>query len=95
MNYYQSKFTNRIIASNFARCLNYVYGNDTIDDMIERGELIVLDEPTLEECIRHGGGSVAVVRYMELNPDSNWDEASQEVRRIKKEIFKENRANYR
>ena len=78
MTYYRSKFTNRIIASNFARCLDYVYGRETVEDMIEAGDLIVEEAPTVEDCIKNGGGSVAVVRYMELNPDVTWNDASQE-----------------
>lgn len=95
MTYYRSKFTNRIIASNFARCLDYVYGRNTIEDMIEDGDLIVEEAPSVEDCIKNGGGSVAVVRYMELNPDVSWNDASQEIRRLKKELDAQKRYNHR
>lgn len=89
MNYYKSKYTNKIIAGNFARCINYVYGEGTIEKLIESGGLVEIEAPTVEECVAHGGGAVAVVRYRQLNPDSSWDDASKEIRRIKKELFKE------
>ena len=84
MNYFKSKYTNKIIAGNFARCLNYVYGENTISRLIESGGLIEIESPTVEECIMNGGGSVAVVRYRELNPDASWEYASMEVQRIRK-----------
>lgn len=86
MNYFKSKYTNKIIAGNFARCLNYVYGEDTISRLIESGGLVEIEAPTVEECIMHGGGSVAVVRYRELYPDASWEYASMEVQRIRKQI---------
>lgn len=84
MEYYKSKFTNKIIAANYARCLNYVYGRDTIDRMLARGDLEVVINPSVEELVQHGGGSVAVIRYRELHPDASWDEAATAVRDIKK-----------
>ncbi len=95
MTYYKSKFTGRIIASNFARCLDYVYGRETVDDMIAGGDLIILEDPSVEECIRNGGGSVAVVRYMELNPDVSWNDASQMIRQMKKDMDAQKRYNNR
>lgn len=95
MTYYKSKFTGRIIASNFARCLDYVYGRETVNDMIAEGDLIILDDPSVEDCIRNGGGSVAVVRYMELNPDVTWNDASQMIRQMKKDMDAQKRYNNR
>lgn len=84
MEYYKSKFTNKIVASNYARCLNYVYGRDTIDRMLARGDLEVVENPSVEELVNYGGGSVAVIRYRELHPDVSWDKAVEAVRDIKK-----------
>lgn len=84
MEYYKSKFTGKIVAANYARCLNYVYGRDCIDRLLARGDLEVVIEPTVEELVQYGGGSVAVLRYRELHPEVSWEEASTIVRDIKK-----------
>lgn len=87
--YYQSAITNKIIAENFAKCLDYVYGRGEVENLIEDGKLKVIEEPSIEECLKCGSGSVAVLRYRELNPDATWEEASKAVRKISKQMRRE------
>ena len=87
--YYQSAITKKIVAENFAKCLDYVYGRGEVEKLIEEKTLIPIEEPSVEDCLRFGSGSVAVIRYRELNPDTSWAEASKAVRHISKAIRKE------
>lgn len=87
--YYRSTYTNKIVADNFVKCIDYVYGRGTIDMLIAEKVLIPLENPTIDECIIHGSGSVAVVRYRELHPDTSWSDASKEVRRLSKALRKD------
>lgn len=84
--YYYSNITDKIVANNFIKCVDYVFGAGTVTKMVEAGHLTELKNPTIEECIANGSGSVAVVRYREINPDCSWEEASKCVREIRKRI---------
>lgn len=86
MRYFKSKFTGKILSENFAKCLDYTYGRNTINELIEDGVLIEIVDPSLEECILHGSGSLGVVRYRELNPEASWTEASKQVRYLRKNL---------
>lgn len=84
--YYYSNITNKIVASNFIKCVDYVFGSGTVTKMVDAGHLTELHDPSIEECITNGSGSVAVVRYRELNPNYSWEEASKCVHEIRKRI---------
>ena len=60
--YYQSAITKKIVAENFAKCLDYVYGRGEVEKLIEEKTLIPIEEPSVEDCLRFGSGSVAVIR---------------------------------
>lgn len=83
MQYYRSSITGLIVSDNFSKSLAYIFGPNAVQKYVEDGVLIPIEAPTVNECIRHGSGSVAVVRYRELNPDCSWPEASEAVRKIK------------
>lgn len=86
--YYRSSITNKIVSEKFTKSLNYIYGLGTVEKLVEEGTLIPIDEPTIIDCIKDGGGSVATVRYMEINPDADWATASKEVRKIRKDMYR-------
>lgn len=88
MQYYRSKITNLIVSGNYAKALNYVYGKNTIEKLVEEHTLEEIKEPSVIDCVRYGSGSVAVVRYRELHPEASWDEASAEIRKIRKDIYR-------
>lgn len=93
MNYYRSEQTNLIVSGNFIKALDYVHGKGTVNKLIEDGVLKEIEDPSVEDCILHGSGSVAVLRYRELHPDISWDDARIEVRKIQKEIRNSQKKN--
>lgn len=91
MQYYRSTITNLIVSANFVKSLDYVYGKGTVENLIGDGTLEEVVEPSVIDCIRHGSGSVAVLRYREIHPETSWDEASSEIRKMKRDIFRRNK----
>lgn len=89
MQYYRSNITGLIVSDNFAKALEYIHGDGALNRYIQSGMLVPIDPPTVVDCIKHGSGSVAVVRYRELNPGNSWQKASEEVYKLKAMIKKE------
>lgn len=83
MKYYKSMETKKIVNEKFIKGIDFVYGVGTLETMISDGLLKEIDPPTVEECIIHGSGSLAVQRYMELHPDASWEESSHAIDSIK------------
>ena len=86
MNYYQSSITKKIMAENFLKAIDQIYGEGRLMSLIEEGTLVQIKAPTVEECIYYGSNNVAILRYQELH-ETDWNESSKAVKKLRKKMF--------
>lgn len=93
MNYYRSTITGKIVSEKALRNLYDIYGKDKgnfVDMVVTKEILEPVENPSLEECLRHGNDGIAILRYRELNENASFEEAKEFVQKIRKEM-KQNR----
>lgn len=83
--YYISNVTGNIISDGMIRVLDYVYGENGVSDAVKFGTIRAIDDPSVIDCIRHGTGTTALIRYRELH-QCTLREARNGVDQIKKDM---------
>lgn len=89
MNYYRSKITGMIITEKTIRNLYDIYGKapgNVVDVHIMNEVLEVVNDPSLEDCIRYGNDGVAIIRFRELNENATFEEAKSAVKGLRQEL---------
>lgn len=92
MTYYKSKVTNKIVCDNVKFSIDSVYGYGTFDDLVEKGLLYEVSEPTVEDILEHGTNAAASYRYRELHSEcSSYKEAKEALNKIRETLKKGNK----
>lgn len=89
MNYYRSKITGKIISEKALRNLYDIYGRNSgnvVDSYILKDVLESVEDPSLEECIRHGNDGVAIIRFREMNEEATFADAKKAVQDLRREL---------
>ena len=85
MEYYRSSATGKILCESSLRVLNDLFGEDTIPSMITDGLLVIVENPSVVDCIRSGNMISAFARYREIH-DCSAEEAKKAVHAIRADI---------
>lgn len=86
MTYYRSTVTGNILTEGSVRVLNDIYGDQTVESTLASGFIEIVENPDIIDCIKYGCGSAAVFRYRELHPNTTVQEASEAVKKIRKDM---------
>ena len=87
MKYYRSRYTGKIFTEKFAKLIDDVYGPGSFEYDISIGNLVLIEPPTLSECIKNGNESLAIYRYREMYPGTSWEDARKAVVKFKKDTM--------
>lgn len=85
MKYYRSKITNKIVSEKLIRGLQDIYGKEQLEEKTKE-VLDLVENPTVEDCLRNGSEGVAILRYRELNGDASFEDAKAYVQSLRKEL---------
>lgn len=85
MEYYRSTATGKILADASLRIINDVFGDETVSNMISDGLLVLVENPSVIECVRSGNISSAFTRYREIH-NCTMEEAKKAVYTIRADI---------
>lgn len=91
MNYYRSEITGKILSDVSLGTFYNVYGrgaDNIVDSSIKGYVLKQIDPPEVIECVKHGCGATAVIRYREVHPECSLKEARKAVRLMKKDLIR-------
>lgn len=89
MTYYRSKTTKKIVTEKVINSLYDIYGRgagNMVDEHILKELVEIVEDPSLDECLRHGNEGVAIVRFRELNPEISFEDAKKAIRDLKREL---------
>lgn len=84
--WYRSEHTGKLISSNYFRTLDLMYGEGFVKELIVRGELIAVENPSVIDILKDNGSRVqAIIRYREIH-GCDASEARKMVKTIKTDI---------
>ena len=87
MKYYRSTATGKILTDTSLRIINDVFGDETISKMISDGLLVIVEDPSVIECINSGNMLSAFSRYCEIH-NCTMEEAKKAVYTIRADVFR-------
>lgn len=85
MKYYRSKITKKIVSEKLVRSLRDIYGKEQLEEKTKE-ILELVEDPTVEECLRNGSEGVAILRYRELNDQVSFEDAKEYIQNLRKEL---------
>lgn len=81
--WYRSKLSGKIITSGTATAIDLVHGDGQFNQMIEDGQIIPIDPPSVIDILRENGSiAAACQRYREIHPDADLKTARAAVGRL-------------
>lgn len=87
MKYYRSTATGKILTDVSIRIVNDVFGDETTSKMISDGLLVVVETPSVVDCVCSGNMVSAFARYREIH-NCSMEEAKKAVYTVRADITK-------
>lgn len=84
--WYRSEHTGKLISSNFFRTLDLMYGKGFAKELISRGELVKVEDPSVIDILKDNGSRTqAIIRCREIH-GCELSEARKMVKAIKRDM---------
>lgn len=87
MKYYRSKHTGKIFNQKISKIIDMIYGKGSFEYDVSNGNMVEIEPPSLVDCIMFGNNSLAIARYLEIYPGTEWEDGKRAIHILRKEVF--------